>query len=365
MHPNVDKRSFIRAKQDQIHLERQQRRHEIETLRYERIINDGLLSRVDKLVDVFESQAPPAADTDADAEAGSGNVDERVYNAIMEAVAAFEDDQPPAPPAGVHAKELEKPTYSKMLATLVDQVKEELDKEQQQKTAAATAVDRAAGYSAKLGEHRAKIQDLQQQLDKRLAELEQIEARKITSDSIHTGFDSSFVAKPSDAKRPAKKAAESAKPAESVELLNPSTLKMDDLSVAAGTDGGADKAKKGKAASKTDDEEDALVEASALGRRFAQIRAGDYKECLRFIMENEEIVSQREEDGLLAEAFDAQLAGKEDYARYCVHQALLLQYCRTLGKNGVEIFLKKFVPSFLSSFSVVLFLKKRITRAKI
>ena len=45
VHPNVDKRSFIRAKQNQIHQQRMQRRHEIETLKYERIINDGLLER--------------------------------------------------------------------------------------------------------------------------------------------------------------------------------------------------------------------------------------------------------------------------------------------------------------------------------
>ncbi|KLU81241.1 hypothetical protein MAPG_00333 [Magnaporthiopsis poae ATCC 64411] len=37
VHPNVDKRSFIRAKQNQIHMERARRKNEIETLKYERI----------------------------------------------------------------------------------------------------------------------------------------------------------------------------------------------------------------------------------------------------------------------------------------------------------------------------------------
>jgi hypothetical protein len=46
VHPNVDKRSFIRAKQNQIHQERLQRKHQIETFKYERIINDGLLKRI-------------------------------------------------------------------------------------------------------------------------------------------------------------------------------------------------------------------------------------------------------------------------------------------------------------------------------
>lgn len=38
-HPNVDKRSFIRAKQAQIHQQRADRKNRIETLKYERLIN--------------------------------------------------------------------------------------------------------------------------------------------------------------------------------------------------------------------------------------------------------------------------------------------------------------------------------------
>lgn len=40
-------------------------------------------------------------------------------------------------------------------------------------------------------------------------------------------------------------------------------------------------------------------------------------------------------------AFDAQLDGKDDFARQCVHQALLLQYCRALGRDGVALFFKR------------------------
>lgn len=42
VHPNVDKRSFIRAKQNQIHMERQQRKIQTEALKYEQVVNDGL-----------------------------------------------------------------------------------------------------------------------------------------------------------------------------------------------------------------------------------------------------------------------------------------------------------------------------------
>jgi cell division cycle protein 37 len=44
--PNVAKPSFIRAKQNQIHVERHQQKLELDALRHERVINDELMRRV-------------------------------------------------------------------------------------------------------------------------------------------------------------------------------------------------------------------------------------------------------------------------------------------------------------------------------
>jgi len=41
------------------------------------------------------------------------------------------------------------------------------------------------------------------------------------------------------------------------------------------------------------------------------------------------------------EAFDAQMENKPKYAKQCVHQALLIQYCRQLGRDGVGLFFKR------------------------
>ena len=46
-------------------------------------------------------------------------------------------------------------------------------------------------------------------------------------------------------------------------------------------------------------------------------------------------------DALLVAAFTAQGDGKAKYAKQCVHQSLLLQYCEKLGKDGVSIFFKR------------------------
>ncbi|KAI9887144.1 MAG: hsp90 co-chaperone Cdc37 [Watsoniomyces obsoletus] len=317
-HPNVDKRSFIRAKQAQIHQQRFQRRHEIQTLKYERIINEGLISRVEKLVSALEKGV------------GGATPNEQVYNALMELMSNPSEDQPPPRPEGVHSRESEEPSYSKMIAALVDQVKKDVDDSKND--------DRKAEYIKKLHEHGDEIKNLQGQLETRLAELEREESRKITSDSIHTGFDSSFISK-SDKKDSTKEPAKTQ--TETVEVLNPQALKEDSSAAAQG--GNEHTTSKSSSAKPADaeDDDDQPAEATPLGKQFAKIKIGNYQACLQFISEHPDIVAPRETDGLLAEGFDAQLSGKDEYARQCVHQALLLQYCRSLGKDGVGLFFKR------------------------
>src|ERR1700758_1024213 len=79
VHPNVDKKSFIRAKQAQIHQERARRRHQIATLKYERIINDGLLERIDRLLTALKSHRPEVSpNRSGEEEKDVGNADEVV-----------------------------------------------------------------------------------------------------------------------------------------------------------------------------------------------------------------------------------------------------------------------------------------------
>ncbi|KAK0623168.1 Cdc37 N terminal kinase binding-domain-containing protein [Immersiella caudata] len=303
VHPNVDKRSFIRAKQNQIHMERQQRKNQIETLKYERIINDSLMKRISSLLDTLKAHA---------AEAESRNPGEVAFRAVMESAASLDpkDDQPPPRPAGVHNAEEQLPTYTKMMATLLDQVNKALDEKK---------VEQDKRYPAmidEIGDHLKKVTDLQSELHKKLEELEQVERSKITSESIHTGFDSSHVNKSS--------ITGSAGSSTKVELLNPNHVDP------------STKDTSGGASSSDDDEE---MNASPAARKFAQIKTGDYSESLAFLGKHPEILN--ETDGTLVLAFDAQLEGRNDYARNCVHQALLLQYCRALGRDGVALFFKR------------------------
>ncbi|KAK3937634.1 Cdc37 N terminal kinase binding-domain-containing protein [Diplogelasinospora grovesii] len=321
VHPNVDKRSFIRAKQNQIHLERQQRRQQIETLKYERVINDALISRISSLLSSLKARSAEAA-------SGQRNPAEVAFQAVMEYASTVDpkDDQPPARPAGVHNSEEQLPTYTKMMATLLDQVNKALDEKK---------VEGGGRYEAMLAEvqeHLDKVTGLQGELRQKLEELEKVESSKITSESIHTGFDSSYVSK--------------AKPGESketkVELLNPSYAPSSSASNPTGVEELKDKGKGSSGGGDgEDDDDDDEVSASPAATQFAKIKSTDYRESLAFLGQHPEILTEKETDGLLVLAFNAQLEGRDDYARNCVHQALLLQYCRALGRDGVQLFFKR------------------------
>ena len=117
-----------------------------------------------------------------------------------------------------------------------------------------------------------------------------------------------------------------------VELLNPGTATSDnDQSSGADADI-EDGVGQG--------EEDS-IRPTKLGYKFAEIQFGDYATSWQFVSKNPSVLSERDTDGLLVEAFNNQMEGNDKYARQCVHQALLIQYCRQLGKDGVALFFKR------------------------
>ncbi|GAB7362882.1 hypothetical protein MBLNU230_g3184t1 [Neophaeotheca triangularis] len=316
VHPNVDKKSFIRAKQTQIHQERSARKQRISTLKYERVINDGLLSRIDALCSSLEAhKAEAASKKDKDA------VDETVFECLTDVCGdkSLGEDMPPGPPEGVHVNEAQ-PPYSKMLGVLVDQVKEQVDKK------VSGAEGRIDAYAQEVAGHQEKVRDLNRQLETELARLEKEEAKKITSDSYKEGFNTSHVAK----YQPPPPTAATASKESKTELLNPG----------AGSGADADLEDNSLNPITGEDGDDDMV-ASATAKRFGKINFGDYNSSLQFIGKHPEIMVEKETDGLLVEAFNAQEAGNGEYARQCVHQALLLQYCRQLGKDGVGLFFKR------------------------
>lgn len=209
-----------------------------------------------------------------------------------------------------------------MMAALVDQVKKAVDEQKPS--------DRLDGYIKEVGTHKDKVLDLQQQLLRTLADLEKEENAKITSESIKFGFNSSHVAKAASST-----SAASGKQTASVELLNAPQQRAP-TSVPDNVDSGAEADVEDEAESSSREHQ-----TSSLGKAFGKLPPNDYRAYLNFISQNPTVLAERETDGLLMSAFDSQLAGDESAARQYVHQALLLQYCRSLGKDGVGLFFKR------------------------
>ena len=281
----------------------------IETLKYERIINDTLIQRITSLLTSLKAFA-----SDAETE----NPAQVAFKAVMSSAASHDPkaDEPPPRPAGIHEGQEKLPTFTRMMTTLLDQVNEVLDEKKLEKVA------RYHGMIAEIQKHLNKVTSLQADLLKKLAELEKEEGRKITSESIHTGFDSSHVNKSTAS---ASESADAKKNSSSFELLNPNYSETAPV----------------PAASKADDDDDDEIDASPAARQFAKIKSTEYRQSLAFLSSHPEILTEKETDGLLVLAFDAQLENRDDYAKNCVHQALLIQYCRALGRDGVALFFKR------------------------
>ncbi|EXJ89135.1 cell division cycle protein 37 [Capronia epimyces CBS 606.96] len=337
VHPNVDTKSFIRAKQRQIHEQRAQRKHEIETLKYERIINDGLLERINALLDALKKHQE---------EASTKNPDELVFQSLIESAGDPAKDEPPKPPEGVYTHQQEQPRYSKMMGALVDQVKKEVDEK--------NSPDRYKDFIEGVNGHLTKVQKLQQDLLTRLAQLEKEASAKITSEDIHVGFDSSFINKPKPQSSSIDKSKKQEKTkTETVELLNApkglslqtrDALKSPDGAISSGAEADVeDDALLDPNKDQEDDEEEdeTNLKLSPEGKQFAKIKLGDYRACLQFISEHPDIVNEHTQDALMIEAFNVQMKGQDTYAKQCVHQSLLIQYCRQLGRDGVGLFFKR------------------------
>lgn len=239
------------------------------------------------------------------------------------------DDRPPTPPPGVHEHVKEKPSYPQMMASLIDEVKKEVDEKKH-----APEAGRLDQFIAGLQSHKDRIEDMQRQLLEKLAELEKEEKKHITSDDLHEGFNYSSVqhSKPSTSTSTSTSAGK--KKEESVELLNPG--RPEPSRTTTGDSGAEADVEEG---GEIDDDS---TEASPIAKKFAKIPSSDYRELLAFIMQHPSLLGEKETDGLLVEAFNSEMEGKHKHARTCVHQGLLLQYCRQLGgKDGVQLFFKR------------------------
>jgi len=298
----VDHKSLVRWKQADIHEKREARKKRI--AEYQRIIatNDVLIPRIQDILKEVENGGPEK------------------YSSIVEKLQTQPSD---AKPAGGSVP------YDIMIRDVLLKIKDDLK---------GTGVDKpdTTELVKTLSEHLEKLvkanNDAKSALEDELRE----QTKKITSEDIHEGFSSSNITK-EPAPEPEKEAKATRKPATKkpeIEVLNPNRPSHGDRQPTAPADDDGD--------DDDDDDPERIPDLSPKLLEFSQIPVHDFERSYKFIQNHpREVMRPGSYDELVIAGFRAAVKGRNEYAKQCVHQALLIQYSEKLGRDGVQLFFKR------------------------
>jgi cell division cycle protein 37 len=287
VHPNVDKKSFVRWKQRDIHEKREQLKARMHQLEVNIEMNKDLLLRVEQLITLSDSET----------------ISRDVGYSVLLSCKGFDKQRPTLAGDGG-------PLYNDMIESLLIQIKSSME----------SGVDEESKTIEQLKEHRDKIKHAIEVESKEYDELVEERSHHILSEDIHTGFDSTLVNKD----------------LHTTASTSTTTTKEQEIEVINSPSSGKGKEKETKQQTEGDD-----IKASPLGLEFAKIEVGDYEKCYKFLAQHPQIVNEAEKDGLMMEAFQQQLDGKSKLMLKTVHNALLLQYCAALGPDGIRLFFSR------------------------
>ncbi|KAJ3011484.1 hsp90 co-chaperone Cdc37 [Thoreauomyces humboldtii] len=315
-HPNVDKASMVRWKQADIHRVRRERKDKLSALSRESKVNSRVTTAIRTVASTASTVPPPvllghlgvlhrdchtwteelkeaymsSLWTERDARWGAPEPDAFVerrapygdlVEAVMKTVAAFPD-------AGVSP----------------DQVRREVE------MGASTVVE--------------AIEARQREVDAEVKREEEEAAKKLTTDDLHDGFNKTVVSKKADPPKVAEKTTAATSTKGKTKVVE--TIHTPNSGAAAQADVIPPE--------EEDDEADHITYAPA--QLFADQTS--MEASFEIIGKHPHLVSQRFSDMILAEAFRKELDGQPKVAQRCVQQALLLQYCSLLGKDGISMF---------------------------
>lgn len=305
-HPNVDKRSMIRWKQRDIHEKREARKHRIAQLKAEIACNDVLNPRLAEFTSTLEK---------AESAERTGKINETVER-------LKKSPSPDKPPTNAPNQ----PTYDEMVLSLLLRVSDDAKAQVKDKEDKDAIGEKLVEL---LKEHLVKLREVTDKYRVELENEEKEQKKHITSDDIHDGFSSTKIAPKAEAPKPVPR--QKIKQSETTyEVLNP-------------------QASLAKTSTPAEPEpeyqlgDDELPEMTPTLIKFSKIPVGDYEASWEFIQYNKGVIVPGASDALLVTAFRSQKEGRYAYAKKCVNQSLLVQYCEKLGPDGVRMFFKKMI----------------------
>ncbi|KAG0682555.1 hsp90 co-chaperone Cdc37 [Pichia californica] len=306
VHPNVDKNSFIRWKQRDIHEKRSQRDQQIKGLQVQKEMYTQLNKRVDKMLFEF---------TDSQLES------EKVRNEFLNS--KFDKSEK----CVLEAQTDDSPTYNEMVEDLFTQIQSDLKKEN---------LDiNGANIRKKVQEHRQKIETVLKQIDPKLNEFDNEKTLHITSDDIHDGWNTSFINKSKQTENSQNDQSSSA--SASVSQPVTSTPKPTTTTTTTTTTTNVETLNTidsnkivEKKPSKPISE---LADLELLSETVTFSKLPSLKACSAYILEHPFIACTHQKDALLMKSFDLQLNGKISEAVNTIKKSMILQFCADLIEN--------------------------------
>ncbi|KAG6868974.1 hypothetical protein C0993_006496 [Termitomyces sp. T159_Od127] len=316
-HPNVDKKSLIRWKQRDIHEKRELRKHTIAQLKAQIACNSVLLPRITEIAGALVNPAPPIPPT-------------AYFNSYVE---RLEKNPSRDCPPGNNPDKPEQ-TYDGMLLALLRKVGDDArTKVKEANTLDSERDEKITKYLASgMAEHVTKLKETIDNDAAKLAGEEKEQKKHITSEDLHEGFESKYAPPP-----PEPEPIPHAKFDKGKEKIKTTTTEYEVLNPKAAASTSADKNED------EDEDDETLPDLTPSLEAFSKIPLRAYDKSFEFIQSHRDVIVPGASDALLVAAFRAQSAGKTKYAKQCVHQSLLLQYCEKLGTDGVRVFFRKMV----------------------
>ncbi|KAL3231613.1 Hsp90 co-chaperone Cdc37 [Nakaseomyces bracarensis] len=327
VHPNVDKKSFIKWKQQSIHEKRFQRNQDIKNLETQVSMYGSLNKRVDKMLGALK-----------DEQLADKSTVTKFLNENFDKTEKSQGDN----------VDPEIATFNEMVEDLLDQLKRDA-------IGSGKNPNDGSVIRGLIQQHRKKIDDVTVQANEKLKELYKEKQAHISSEDIHTGFDSSFMnAYKKEEERKAKELEQSVNKVSNEQKLEdlPKTLaKPQQVQEKAlqSVDG------KGVAQSSPEgeDEED-FLKLFPETEEFSKISVGDPKESARFLTENYKIINEQQKDALMMKAFESQLKHDEKRTYQILYQSEILAFIESIYSvhkspvldvprliNSIEMFFKR------------------------
>ncbi|KAJ6508659.1 hsp90-like protein [Mycena sanguinolenta] len=318
-HPNIDKRSMIRALQNKVHEEREMRKVKVAQLRAQIACNEVVYPRVQSIQAALESSTGCAADKPRTA----------YFNSLVE---RLERNPSKECPPGNDPEQAEQ-TYDGMVLSLLRQVGDAAKVAVKEAGVADDQREERIGKALAEGmkEH---VVRLKETIDNDSKELEQElkeQKKHITSEDIRDGFSTKY-APPKPEPAPLPIAAKLDKPSKPQTKTTTTELEVINSP-----------RQEPAAEEEEEDLDEDIANLPPSLKAFSKIPLKGFEQSFRFIQEHRDVVVPGASDALLGAAFKAQYENESKYAKQCIHQSLLLQYGDKLGTNGLGVFFKKMI----------------------